>query len=152
MPAKTTSSKRSGKVWSDEEKAAMQEGARERKVASRRDPAAEREEGEREVLAKIADMPEPDRSMARRIHDIVTASVPSLVPRTYYGMPAYAKDGKTLCFFKPASKFKERYASFGFEQGAQLDDGSMWATSWALTDLTVADERRIAELVKKAVG
>ena len=142
----------SGTVWSDDERAAMQDSARERKSAARRGPADERAEGERDVLAKIADMPEPDRAMAERIHAIVTSSAPSLVPRTYYGMPAYAKDGKTICFFKPKSKFKERYATFGFEQRASLDDGAMWPTSYALIDLTAAEEARIAELVKKAVG
>lgn len=130
----------------------MQEGARERKAASRRDPAAERAEGEREVLAKIAEMPEHDRVMAERLHALVTASAPSLVPRTYYGMPAYATNGKTICFFKPASKFKERYATFGFEQNASLDDGAMWPVAFALKELTPADEARIAALVKKALG
>jgi hypothetical protein len=144
--------RRTSKVWTDEERAAMQEGARERKAASRRDPAAERAEGEREVLAKIAEMPEHDRVMAERLHALVTASAPSLVPRTYYGMPAYATNGKTICFFKPASKFKERYATFGFEQNASLDDGAMWPVAFALKELTPADEARIAALVKKALG
>jgi hypothetical protein len=157
MPKTTTTAtsaagRTSADVWTEEERAAMKESARERKAASRRSPADERAEGEREVLAKIAAMPEPDRGLAERIHGLVTAAVPTLVPRTYYGMPAYAKDGKTLCFFKPAFKFKERYATFGFEAGARLDDGAMWATSWALTDPTPADEARIVELVKKAVG
>ncbi len=152
MATKAKPSQGSADVWTEEELAAMQESVRERKAAKRRDPVAEREEAEREVLAKIAQLPEPDRAMAGRIHEIVTRAAPSLAPRTYYGMPAYARDGKTLCFFKPASKFKERYASFGFEQGAHLDDGSMWATSWALTALTADDEARIAALVKKAVG
>lgn len=143
---------RSGNAWSDEERAAMREGARERKSAARRSPADERAEGEREVQAKIADMPEHDRALAERIHALVTASAPDLVPRTYYGMPAYARDGKTICFFKPASKFKERYATLGFEQNARLDDGAMWPTYYALTTLTAADEARIADLVKKAVG
>lgn len=143
---------RSGTVWSDEERAAMQDSARERKAAARRTPADERAEGERDVLAKIASLPEPDRAMAQRIHEIVTSSAPSLVPRTYYGMPAYARDGKTICFFKPKSKFKERYATFGFEQRASLDDGAMWPTSYALIDLTATEEARIAALVKKAMG
>ena len=150
--ATNSARRRSGTVWSDDERAAMQDSARERKAAARRSPADERAEGERDVLAKIADMPEPDRAMAERIHAIVTSSAPSLVPRTYYGMPAYARDGKTICFFKPKSKFKERYATFGFEQRASLDDGAMWPTSYALIDLTAAEEARIAELVKKAVG
>ena len=150
--ATNSARRRSGTVWSDDERAAMQDSARERKAAARRSPADERAEGERDVLAKIADMPEPDRAMAERIHAIVTSSAPSLVPRTYYGMPAYARDGKTICFFKPKSKFKERYATFGFEQRASLDDGAMWPVSYALIDLTAAEEARIAELVKKAVG
>jgi len=148
---KSTSARSSTKVWTDEERAAMREGARERKVTSRRDPAAERAEGELDLLAKVAEMPEPDRSMATRIHAIVTANT-SLVPRTYYGMPAYARDGKTICFFKPKSKFKERYATFGFEQSARLDEGTMWPVAFALPELTPADEARIAELVKRAAS
>ena len=144
-------SRKSAKVWTEEERAAMQEGARERKAASRRDPAAERAEGERDVLAKIAEMSEPDRAMAERLHALVTAVAPCLVPRTYYGMPAYAKDGKVICFFQAASKFKVRYATFGFQPDASLDDGAMWPVAFALTSLTAADEARIAELVKKAV-
>jgi uncharacterized protein YdhG (YjbR/CyaY superfamily) len=130
-----------------EERAAMQERARELKAASRRGA-----DGERDLLDKIAEMPGPDRVMAERIHAVVTASAPSLTPRTYYGMPAWAKDGKVLCFFQPASKFKARYATFGFNDDAQLDDGEMWPTSWALTQLTDADAERIAALVKQAVG
>jgi uncharacterized protein YdhG (YjbR/CyaY superfamily) len=140
------------RVWSEEERAAMQEAARERKRAARRDPAAERAEGERDVLAKIAEMPPADRAMAERIHTLVSATAPVLVPRTFYGMPAYAKDGKVICFFKAASTYKERYATFGFQQAASLDDGTMWPTSWALAELTAADEQRIVELVKKAVS
>jgi uncharacterized protein YdhG (YjbR/CyaY superfamily) len=139
-------------VWTEEERAAMRESARERKTAARRGSVDERAEGEREIRQKFAEMPESDRVMAERIHALVMESAPILVPRTYYGMPAYAKDGKVLCFFQPASKFKARYATFGFNDGASLDDGSMWATSWALTKLTKADEGRIAALVKKAVG
>jgi hypothetical protein len=150
--AKRTGTAGSEKVWTQAERAAMREGARERKSASRRSPADERAEGERDIQAKIAEMPEADRAMAERIHTLVLASAPELMPRTYYGMPAYAKDGKTVCFFKPASKFKERYATLGFEQRANLDEGSMWATSYALTELTAGDEARIAALVKKAVG
>jgi uncharacterized protein YdhG (YjbR/CyaY superfamily) len=152
--AKTkTRTKPSGQVWTAEEKAAMREGARERKAASRRDPAAAREEGEREVLAKIAEMPPHDRALAERIHAIVQDTVPDLTPRTWYGMPAYANaDGKVVCFFTPGEKFKERYASFGFQPTARLDDGTMWPTSWALLDLTAADQKRLAELLKKAVG
>ena len=139
-------------VWTDEERAAMQESARERKSAARRDPAAERAEGERDILAKIAEMPEHDRVMAERIHALVTASAPGLMPRTYYGMPAYSRDGKVVCFFKPASKFKERYSTFGFEQAARMDDGEMWPVAFAVMELTTDVEARIVELVKKAAG
>ncbi len=145
-------SRTSTRVWTDEERAAMEEGARERKTTSRRSPVDERAQGERELLAKIAGLPEHDRVMAERLHALVTTSAPTLVPRTYYGMPAYSRDGKVVCFFKPASKFKERYATFGFEQKANLDDGSMWPTSFALTELTADTEARIAALVKKAAG
>jgi len=131
--------------FSAEEKAAMRARARELKAAKNR------EEGERDVLAKIAEMPKSDRAMAERVHAIVTDTAPTLAPRTWYGMPAYAKDDKVVCFFKAASKFKERYATFGFNETAKLDDGAMWATSWALTQLTAADEKKIAALVKKAV-
>jgi hypothetical protein len=152
-PTKRASSAgRPGKVWSDEERAAMQESARERKAAVRRGSVDERAQGEADVQAKIADMPEHDRAMAKRIHALVLASAPDLVPRTYYGMPAYAKDGKTICFFKAASKFKERYATFGFEAHASLDDGAMWPASYALLELTPADEARISALVKKAAS
>jgi uncharacterized protein YdhG (YjbR/CyaY superfamily) len=143
---------KSSKVWTDEERAAMQESAKERKGASRRKPADERAEGERAIREKIAGMPEPDRTMAERVHAIVTESAPILVPRTYYGMPAYARDGKTVCFFKPASKFKERYATLGFEQHASLDDGEMWPVAFALAELTPKAEARIAELVKRAAS
>jgi uncharacterized protein YdhG (YjbR/CyaY superfamily) len=142
----------SGEVWSDVEKAAAKETARERRVASRRDPAMARVEGERDVLAKIAEMPDAERSMAERIHAIVTRTAPSLVPRTFYGMPAYAKDGKVICFFQAASKFKVRYSTFGFQPDASLDDGDMWPVAFALAKLTPDDETRIAALVTKAVG
>jgi uncharacterized protein YdhG (YjbR/CyaY superfamily) len=142
----------SGNVWTDEERAAMQASARERKAASRRDPADERADGEREVRAKIAEMPEADRAMAERIHTLVMTAAPSLVPRTYYGMPAYARNGKVICFFQAASKFKVRYATFGFQPDASLDDGAMWPVAFALTKLTAADEARIAALVKEAVS
>ena len=149
-------SRSSGNVWSDEEKAAMQASARERKAASRRGPLTDAEQravGEADIRAKLAELPDAsDRAMAERFHELVTGAVPKLMPRTYYGMPAYARDGKTICFFKPASKFKERYATFGFEQNAKLDDGSMWPTSYALTEMTKANEARIVELVKKAAG
>jgi uncharacterized protein YdhG (YjbR/CyaY superfamily) len=140
------------KVFSDEERAAMQEAARERKAAGGRDPAAERAEGEREVLAKIAALPEPDRSMGERIHALITATVPTLVPRTYYGMPAYAREGKVICFFKPASKFKVRYATLGFQPDARLDDGAMWPVEFALMQLTADAEARIASLVERAAS
>jgi uncharacterized protein YdhG (YjbR/CyaY superfamily) len=149
--AATTTRKKSN-VFTEEEQAAMQELARERKRASRRDPAAQREEGEREVQQKIAEMAPADRVMAKRIHAIVNETAPELVPRTWYGMPAYAKDGKVICFFKAASKYNERYATFGFDMAAELEEGTMWPTAWCLTKLTPADEKRIAALVKKAVG
>ena len=138
--------------FTDEERAAMKERARELKAASRRDPSAERAQGEEEVRAKIAAMPEPDRVMAERLHVLVTDNAPSLVPRTYYGMPAYAVDGRVICFFKPASKFKVRYATFEFQPDASLDDGTMWPVAFALKELTAAEEARIGALVKKAVG
>jgi hypothetical protein len=152
MPAKTTTSTRKkSNVLTDVEKAAMQELVQERKRASRRDPAAEREEGERDVREKIAEMAPADRRMAERIHAIVKEAAPELVPRTWYGMPAYAKEGKVICFFKAASKYQERYATFGFDMAANLEEGTMWPSGWFLTKLTAADEKRIAALVKKAV-
>ena len=152
---KSQATKSSANVWTDEERAAMQESARERKAASRRDPAEERAAGEAEVRAKIADMPTADRVMGERIHELVTTTAPSLVPKTYYGMPAWAtegKDGKVICFFKPKSKFKVRYASYEFQPDASLDDGEMWPVSFAVTELTPRTEARIAELVKKAAS
>ena len=139
-------------VWTDEERAAMQASARERKTAARRGPADERAAGESEVRAKIAEMPEADRAMAERIHTLVTDSAPDFLPRTYYGMPAYARDGKVICFFQAASKFKVRYATFGFQPDARVDDGDMWPVAFAVTKLTAAVEARIAELVKKAAS
>jgi uncharacterized protein YdhG (YjbR/CyaY superfamily) len=135
---------------SAEEKAALRETIRERKAEAKR--GADKEAGEKDLLAKVAEMPAPDRAMAERIHAIVKANAPDLAPKTWYGMPAYARDGKVICFFKAADKFKSRYATFGFEEDAMLDDGSMWATSWALTKLTADDEKKIAALVKKAVS
>jgi uncharacterized protein YdhG (YjbR/CyaY superfamily) len=129
-----------------EEKAAMKERAREVKAAGRK------ADGEGDVLAKIAEMPEADRAMAERLHEVVKASAPELSPRTWYGMPAYAKDGKVLCFFQSAAKFKSRYATFGFSDKANLDQGAMWPTSFALSELTAAEEKKIAGLVKKAVS
>ncbi|MBW3613004.1 MAG: DUF1801 domain-containing protein [Chloroflexi bacterium] len=136
--------------WTDAERAAMKEHADELKKARRRGKTT-MADGEADVLAKIAEMPDSDRAMAERIHAVVRASAPDLTPRTWYGMPAYARDGKVVCFFQAADKFKARYASFGFNDVANLDDGSMWPTSWALTQLTAADEAMIAELVKRAV-
>ena len=141
---------KAAKVWSEQEQAAMKEAARERKRAAKRRPGDERAEGERDLREKIAEMARPDQVMAERIHEIVTATAPSLMPKTWYGMPAYAKDGKIICFFKAASKYKERYASFGFDTAANIDDGNMWPTSWALLKLTAAEEKKIAALVKKA--
>ena len=135
------------KGFTAEERAAMKERARELKAAKNK------EEAERDVLAKIAEMPKRDRALAKRIHEIVKATAPSLSPRTWYGMPAYANDeGKIVCFFQSADKFKSRYATFGFSDKANLDDGAMWPTSFALKKLTAADEARIAALVKKAVS
>jgi uncharacterized protein YdhG (YjbR/CyaY superfamily) len=140
------------KVFTDEERAAMVERAQEAK-AERRGKGAGKADGESDLLAKIAEMPESDRVMAERIHAIVTANAPGLTPRTWYGQPAYAnEEGKVICFFQPADKFKSRYATIGFTDDAHLDDGAMWATAWALTKLTTADEKRITALVKKAVS
>ncbi len=136
--------------WTDEERAAMKEHAKELKAAARR--GAAKADGEADVLAKIADMPASDRAMAERIHEVIKANGPDLTPRTWYGMPAYAKDGKVVCFFQAADKFKARYATFGFNDIANLDEGAMWPTSWALTKLTAADEATIGALVKKAVS
>ena len=135
--------KRTGEVkrFTAEERSAMQERAKELKS----------KDGEADLLAKIAGLPQPDRAIAERIHELITQAAPQLTLRTYYGMPAYAKDGKVLAFFQPASKFKSRYSTLGFNDDAMLDDGSMWATSWALTKLTPADEKKIVALVKKAV-
>jgi uncharacterized protein YdhG (YjbR/CyaY superfamily) len=133
----------------DAERAAMKERTKELKTEAR--ASRDREAGEREVLAKIAELPEPDRVMAERLHGIVTASAPALSPKTWYGMPAYAKEGKIVCFFQAAAKFKSRYATFGFDAAANLDEGSMWPVAFALTELTAADEAQIAALVKKAV-
>jgi len=132
-----------------EERAAMRERVKELKAEARRGGKAD---GERDVLEKIAEMPEPDRAMAERIHAIVKATAPDLSPRTWYGMPAYAKGGKVICFFQSAAKFNARYATFGFNDAAKLDDGAMWPTAFALKELTPADEERIAALVRKAVS
>ena len=153
MSAKKPTQK-SGKTsdgWTDEERAAMKERAREMKAEAR--GGKKKADGERDVLAKIAEMPKEDRVMAERLHEIVKASAPDLAPKTWYGMPAYANEaGKVVCFFTPASKFKERYATFGFNAAANLDKGAMWPTSFALKALTAAEEKKIAALVKKAVS
>jgi uncharacterized protein YdhG (YjbR/CyaY superfamily) len=148
---KTGRSTAGSKGFSAEERAAMKERAKELKAEerSKKDRAA----GEQDLQAKIAEMPASDKAMAKKIHAVVTANAPDLLPKTWYGMPAWANaDGKVVCFFTPAAKFKERYATFGFNADANLDDGSMWPTSWALTKLTPADEKRIGDLVKKAVS
>ena len=136
--------------FTDEERAAMKARARELKAEAR--ASKNRAEGERDLLAAIAAMKDPDRAMAERLHAIVEATAPTLWPKTWYGMPAYAREGKVVCFFKSAEKFNSRYATFGFEEAANLDDGAMWPTSFALKELTAADEARIAALVKKAVS
>ncbi|WP_062313332.1 iron chaperone [Demequina rhizosphaerae] len=137
--------------FTDEERAAMKETAAERRAAAKRAKSADKAAADLEdVLAKIAEMPDADRALAERVHAIVTRVAPALAPRTWYGMPAYAKDGKVLCFFKPAEKFKSRYATLGFEDVAALDDGAMWATSYALVSLSEDEESAIAELVARA--
>jgi uncharacterized protein YdhG (YjbR/CyaY superfamily) len=136
--------------WTAEERAAMKEHAEELKA--RKKGGKDKPDGESQVQAKIAEMPEPDRSLAKRIHALVLETAPDLAPRTFYGMPAYAKDGKLICFFQPAAKFKARYSTLGFEDNADLDEGTMWPTSFAITKLTPENEARIAELVRKAVS
>jgi uncharacterized protein YdhG (YjbR/CyaY superfamily) len=152
--AKSTTAKKRHEGFTDEERAAMKDRVQEMKAAARRGPRAKKDEadGEGDVLAKIAAMREPDRAMAMRLHAIVKASAPALSPKTWYGMPAYAKDGKVVCFFQSAQKFKTRYATFGFSDKANLDEGAMWPTAFALTNLSAADEARIGALVKKAVS
>jgi uncharacterized protein YdhG (YjbR/CyaY superfamily) len=144
----TTSS--ASKGFTDEERAALKERAKELKAPARRGSAASQADGESDALAKIAEMGEPDRAMAERIHAIVKATAPDLTPRTWYGQPAYAKDGNVVCFFQPAQKFKTRYATLGFSDKANLDEGDMWPTAYALKELTPDLEARIAELVKAA--
>jgi uncharacterized protein YdhG (YjbR/CyaY superfamily) len=143
--AKTTAGKAS-KGFTDEERAAMRERAREVKATARK------ADGESEVLAKIAEMRPPDRAMAERIHSLIKATAPALTPRTWYGMPAYAQDGKVVCFFQSGQKFKTRYATLGFSDKANLDNGAMWPTAYALTKLTAAEEKQIGALVNKAVS
>jgi uncharacterized protein YdhG (YjbR/CyaY superfamily) len=139
------------KGFTDEERFAMRERAKELKAA-RRGSRAGKADGETDVLAKIAEMPTPDRALGERLHAIITSSAPSLSPRLWYGMPAYSKDGKVVCFFQSAEKFKTRYATFGFSDKANLDEGQMWPTSFALTTLSAEDEAKIAKLVKRAVS
>ncbi len=149
-PKNDTTTREKSKGFSEEERAAMKERAKELKAEERAEK--DREKGESALREKIAEMPEPDRSMAERIHEIVQASAPSLMPKTWYGMPAYARDGKVVCFFQSGAKFGARYATFGFQDTAHLDEGNMWATSFALIALTAAEEARIIALVKGAVS
>ena len=154
MKGSSKSKGQTSKGFTEEERAAMKERAQELKAEARRGTRAKKDEadGESDVLSKIAALPEPDRAMAKRLHAIVKASAPALSPKTWYGMPAYAKDGNVVCFFQSAQKFKTRYATFGFSDKANLDEGAMWPTAFALTQLTAADEARIGALVKKAVA
>jgi len=157
MPMKSTKqpaipARKKSTGFTAEEKAAMKERSKELKAATRRGSSASKSDGESEVLAKIAQMPESDRRMAERIHAIVKAHAPTLVPKTWYGMPAYAKDGNVVCFFQSGQKFKTRYATLGFSDKAKLDDGNLWPTAFALKTLTVAEEAKIARLVKTAVS
>jgi uncharacterized protein YdhG (YjbR/CyaY superfamily) len=150
---RTTATNKKSNGFTDEERAAMKERAQELKAEARRGRGKKgKADGERDVLAKIAEMKGSDRAMAKRLHAIIKETAPELTPRTWYGMPAYAKEGKVVCYFTAASKFKERYATFGFNASANLDEGNMWPTSFALKELTPAEEKRIAALVKKAVS
>jgi len=151
-PAKDTASGKTFEGFTDEERAAMKARANELKTSARRSPRAAKADGESDLLARIAEMPESDRVMAERLHAIVKASAPALSPKTWYGMPAYAKDGNVICFFRSAAKFKTRYATFGFSDKANLDEGAMWPTDFALKELTADVEARIGALVKKAVS
>ncbi len=146
----TAAINKKSKGFTDEERGAMKERAKEQKAEARANKS--KAEGESDVLAKIAEMPEPERAMATRLHEVIKASAPVLSPKTWYGMPAYAKDGKIVCFFQSAQKFNTRYATLGFSDTANIDEGTMWPTSFALTELTAAEEARISELVKKAVS
>ena len=146
----TTVAGETAKGFTDEEKAAMQERAKELKAEARANK--DRAAGESDLLAKIAEMPEPERAMARRLHEIITASAPALSPKTWYGMPAYARDGKVVCFFQSAQKFNTRYATLGFSDTANLDEGALWPTAYALKALTATEEERISALVKKAAS
>jgi uncharacterized protein YdhG (YjbR/CyaY superfamily) len=151
-PAKKGATGTEFKGLTDEERAAMKARTQELKAEARRGPRADKADEESAVLAKIAEMPEPDRALGERLHAVIKASAPALSPKLWYGMPAYAKDGKVVCFFQAAQKFKSRYASFGFNDTANLDEGAMWPVAFALTELTAADEARIGALVKKAVS
>jgi uncharacterized protein YdhG (YjbR/CyaY superfamily) len=150
----TTAINKKSNGFTEDERAAMRERAQELKADARRGPRGKKDkaDGEADVLAKIAAMPKPDRTMAERLHAIIKVSAPALSPRTWYGMPAYAKDGKVVCFFQSAQKFKTRYATFGFSDKANLDEGAMWPTSFALKGLTAAEEKKIGALVKKAMS
>jgi uncharacterized protein YdhG (YjbR/CyaY superfamily) len=150
--ARTAAIGKTSKGLADEERAAVKERARELKAAARRGPRAGEADGESEVLAKIAELPEPDRAMAERLHAIVKATAPALSPKTWYGMPAYAKDGHVVCFFQSAQKFKTRYAMLGFSDKANLDEGTLWPVAFALKALTAAEEPRIGALLKKALS
>jgi uncharacterized protein YdhG (YjbR/CyaY superfamily) len=152
--AKSTTTNRKFKGLTDEERAAMRDRTQELRAEARRGSRAKqgKADGESDVLAKIAEMPEPDRAMAKRVHAIIKASAPALSPKTWYGMPAYAKDGKVVCFFQSAQKFKSRYATFGFSDEANLDEGGLWPVAFALKELTAAEEAMIGALVKKAVS
>jgi len=147
-----TSKGAASKGFTDEERGAMKDRAQELKASARQGPRAGNGDGERDVLAKIAEMPEQDRAMAERLHAIITTNAPALSPRTWYGMPAYAKDGNVVCFFQSAQKFKTRYATLGFSDKANLDEGEIWPTAFALKELTAANEARIVALVNKAVS
>jgi uncharacterized protein YdhG (YjbR/CyaY superfamily) len=148
----TTATDKTFTGLTDEERGAMKERTQELKAAARRGRGADKADEESAVLAKIAEMPEPDRALAERLHAIIKASAPALSPKTWYGMPAYAKDGKIVCFFQSAQKFKTRYATFGFNDAANLDEGAMWPVAFALRELTAAEEERIGALVKQAVS
>ena len=148
----TSASRRAVTGFTDEEKAAMRERFQELQSGARPRPRADKADGESAVLEKIAELPEPDRAMAGRVHAVIKASAPELSPKLWYGMPAYARDGKVVCFFQSAQKFKSRYATLGFSDEANLDEGAMWPTAFALRRLTAADEARIGALVKKAVS
>jgi uncharacterized protein YdhG (YjbR/CyaY superfamily) len=148
----TTATKKRSQGFTGEERAAMKERAQELKAEARRGRGADKADGESAVLAKIAEMQGPDRAMAERLHAVIQASAPALSPKTWYGMPAYARDGKVVCFFQSAEKFKSRYATLGFSDEANLDEGAMWPTSFALKELTAAEEAKIVSLVKKALS